>query len=244
MWGRSVAVGQHHLPNGSVEQSIEAGPWPIIVRGVNLPIAKFRMQFQLGTASLQSLAGRGQSVPITLGNPFGKVIRGTMELTAPTLIERGQASIPIQVNPDRQLEKDFPLELRSDVSAGKHEVRFDFQIEADRTERFSTYHELTVGFEDIDFQWQLQKISDTTVLLRVAAINKGTAETTFQCKLFPPPYPYQHFQIDKLLPGSSSREVVLQLPKVDEGAEYWIRCEEVGTRRTLNYRVKLDAEKR
>lgn len=243
LWGRPVTVNQHQLANGSVEQSVAVGPWPIIVRQVDLGIARFRMQFQLGTASLQSLAGRGQSVPITLGNPFGKVIRGTMDLTAPTLIEKGQARIPIQVNPDRPFEKEFPLELRSDVSAGKHEVRFDFEIEADRTERFSTYHELTVGFEDIDFQWQLQKISDTTVLLRVAATNKANAETTFQCKLFPPPYPYQHFQIDKLLPGSSSREVLLQLPKVEAGAEYWIRCEEVGTRRTLNYRVKLDAEK-
>ncbi len=243
LWGRAVPVIQHQLVSGAVEQSVEVGPWPIIVRGVNLEIARFRMQFNLGTASLQSLAGRGQSVPITLGNPFGKVIRGTMALTAPTLIEKGHSMIPIQISPDRQLEKEYPLELRSDVSAGKHEVRFDFQIDADRTEHFSTYHELTVGFDDIDFQWQLQKLSDTAVLLRLAATNKANAETTFQCKLFPPPYPYQHFQLDKLPPGNSSRELLLQLPKVEDGAEYWIRCEEVGTRRTLNYRVKLDSER-
>jgi len=30
------------------------------------------------------------------------------------------------------------------------------------------------------------------------------------------------------------------LPSVDENAEYWIRCEELVTRRTLNYRVKVD----
>ena len=242
LWGRPVTVEQHQLASGAGEQSIQVGPWPIIVRGVDLAIARFRMQFQLGTASLKSLAGRGQSVPVTLGNPFGKVVRGTMELDAPTLVEKGQTALPIQISPDRLLEKEYPLELRSDVSAGKHAVRFDFQLEADHTERFSTYHELTVGFEDIDFQWQLQKISDTVVLLRIVAMNKGNSETTFQCKLFPPPYPYQHFEINKLMPGNTSREVAIQLPKVEDGAEYWIRCEEVGTRRMLNYRVKVEAE--
>ncbi len=242
LWGRPVKVKHIQMASGSIEQSIAVGPWPIIVRGVDLAVARFRMQFQLGTASLQSLAGRGQSVPFTIGNPFGKVVRGTMALAAPSLIETGQGGIAIQITPDRQTEKEYPLELRSDVSAGKHAVRFDFQLEADRTERFSTYHELTVGFEDIDFQWQIQKISDTVIMLRVAAINKGNAETTFQCKLFPPPYPYQHFQLEKLMPGNSSRELFMQLPKFEHGAEFWIRCEEVGTRRMLNYRVKIDAE--
>ncbi len=242
LWGRQVTVEQNRLASGAVEQSIQVGPWPIILRGVDLAVARFRMEFQLGTASLKSLAGRGQSVPVTLRNPFGKAIRGTMELVAPSLVEQGQTTTLIQISPDQPLEKEYPLELRSDVSAGKHAVRFDFQVEADRTERFSTYHEFTVGFEDIDFQWQLQKVSDSVVHVRIAATNKGNAVTTFQCKLFPPPYPYQHFQIANLMPGNSNREVLLQLPKVEDGAEYWIRCEEVGTRRMLNYRVKLDAK--
>ena len=163
-----------------------------------------------------------------------------MDLVAPTLLEKEFTSLSLQVTPDRILEKDFPLELRSDVSAGKHSVRFDFQIEADKTQRFSTYHELTVGFDDIDFQWQLQKVSETSVLLRLTANNRSTLETTFHCKFFPPPYPYQHFQAEKLAPGNSNREFLIQLPAVDDNAEFWIRCEELETRRTLNYRIKLD----
>lgn len=240
LYGRSVSVNPARSPRNGVEQRIAVGPWPIIVRGVDLEVAKFRMQFELGTASLQSLVGRGQAVPIKIGNPFGKVIRGSMDLVAPTLLEKEYASMSLQVTPDRVFEKDFPLELRSDVSAGKHAVRFDFQIEADKTKRFSTYHELAVGFDDIDFQWQLQKVSENTVLLRLTATNRGNLETTFQCKFFPPPYPYQHFQADRLAPGNNNREYLIQLPNVDENAEFWIRCEELETRRTLNYRVKID----
>ena len=240
LWGRSVPVEKAKSPRNGLEQRVAVGPWPIILRGIDLPVARFRMQFELGTASLQSLTGRGQAVPIKVGNPFGKVVRGSMDLVAPTLLEKDVASLSLQVTPDRVLEKDFPLALRSDVSAGKHAVRFDFQIEADKTERFSTYHELTVGFDDIEFQWQLQKISETSVLLRLTANNRGNLETTFQCKFFPPPYPYQHFQAEKLVPGNNNREYLIQLPNVDENAEFWIRCEELETRRTLNYRVKID----
>jgi hypothetical protein len=241
LWGRSVTVASAKSPRNGAEQRVAVGPWPIIIRGLDLPVARFRMQFELGTASLQSLVGRGQSVPIKVGNPFGKVIRGSMDLVAPTLLEKEFASLSLQVTPDRVLEKDFPLELRSDVSAGKHAVRFDFQIEANKTERFSTYHELTVGFDDIEFQWQLQQISETSVLLRLTANNRGNLETTFQCKFFPPPYPYQHFQAERLIPGSNNREYLIQLPSVDVNAEFWIRCEELETRRTLNYRVKIDS---
>ncbi len=240
LWGRSVPVESARSPRNGLEQRVAVGPWPIIVRGIDMPVARFRMQFELGTATLQSLVGRGQSVPIKVGNPFGKVVRGTVDLIAPTLLEKEFASMSLQVTHERVLEKDFPLELRSDVSAGKHAVRFDFQIEADKTERFSTYHELTVGFDDIDFQWQLQKVSDTSVLLRLTANNRGNLETTFQCKFFPPPFPYQHFQADRLMPGNNNREYLIQLPVVDENAEFWIRCEELETRRTLNYRVKID----
>ncbi len=207
LWGRPVEVKQAKSPSGAIEHSIPVGPWPIIVRGIDLPIARFRMQFELGTASLQSLVGRSQSVPIKAGNPFGKVVRGTMDIFAPTLVEQQRGREPFQISPDRMLEKEYPLELRSDVSAGKHAVRFDFQLESDQTERFSTYHELTVGFEDIEFEWQLQRLSDTTLLLRMVANNRGNDSTTFQCKFFPPPYPYQHFQADNLMPGSTDARV-------------------------------------
>jgi hypothetical protein len=239
LWGRPISVQTTRSPRDGLEQQIAVGPWPIIVRGVDLQVARFRMQFELPAANLQSLTGRGQVLPFKVGNPFGKVIRGTIDLVAPTLIENGFARLPLQVNPDRTLEKDFPIDLRSDVSAGKHAVRFDFQFEADKSEHFSTYHEVTVGFEDIDFQWQLQKVSDTVVLLRLTANNRNNLETTFHCKFFPPPYPYQHFQADKLPPGNSNREFLIQLPSLLETSEYWIRCEEIGTRRTLNYRVRL-----
>ena len=240
LWGRSIVVEPARSHRHGIEQRVAVGPWPIIVRGMDLPVARFRMQFELGTASLQSLAGRGQAVPIKVGNPFGKVIRGAVDLVAPTLLENEFASLPLLVTPEHTLEKDFPLELRSDVSAGKHAVRFDFQFEADKTERFSTYHEVTVGFDDIDFQWQLEKVSDTSMLLRLTAINRGDLETAFHCKFFPPPYPYQNLRVDSLAPGENNREFLIELPSVNETAEYWIRCEELETRRILNYRIKLD----
>jgi hypothetical protein len=39
--------------------------------------------------------------------------------------------------------------------------------------------------------------------------------------------------------GTTNREFTVYLPEVADNAEYWIRCEEYGTRRTLNYRIKV-----
>lgn len=239
LWGKQVKVEEAVSPSGQLEQKIHVGPWPIIVRSVDPDIARFRMQFQLGSTSLPSLIGRDQNVPIKVGNPFSESIRGKIDLYAPTLLQNGTASLPIILPPDRLLETNIPIQLRSDASAGKHRVRFDFQIDAKQDYSFSTYHELTLGFDDIDLQWSVQKETATTFLLRLEATNRGPKATTFECKLFPSPYPYKPFVAEDLVPGVTTREFVMRLPEVVDDAEYWIRCEELGSRRTLNYRVKV-----
>ncbi len=40
-------------------------------------------------------------------------------------------------------------------------------------------------------------------------------------------------------PGATQRDLTLPLAGVDPGALLWIRCEEIGTGRVLNYRLPL-----
>ncbi len=242
MWGRAVEVEEITSEQNQREQRVQVGPWPILITGINTSIAKFRMQFELGSSSIPSLVGRDQLIPIKVVNPFVQPIRGRIDLVASTLLQNGVATLPLLLGPDRSLEANLPIQLRSDASAGKHMVRFDFEIQAQQNYRFSTYHELSLGFDDIDLQWFVVKESDKRLTLRMEANNKGQRPITFECKLFPSPYPYQSFIADDLPVGTTNREFPVYLPEVVADAEYWIRCEEIGTRRTLNYRVKV-AEK-
>jgi hypothetical protein len=239
LWGRPVPIEEVTSAHNQREQKIHVGPWPILVRGINSSIAKFRMQFELGNTSLQSLVGRDQLIPLKVANSFAEAIRGRIDLNAPTLLQNGVTSLPISLGPDRTLDTKLPVQIRSDASAGKHIVRFDFQIDAKQQYNFSTYHELSLGFDDIDLQWSVQKESNKRLMLRLEANNRGTRPTTFDCKLFPSPFPYQSFLADELPIGTTNRDFMVFIPEVRDDAEYWIRCEEIGTRRTLNYRVKV-----
>ncbi len=239
MWGRSVPIELNRSIRGHQEQKIGVGPWPIIVRGIDLRVAKFRMQFQLKSSNVLGVVGRGQSLPLELTNTFGQSVQGKLDLVAPTLLQNGIASMPLILSDNQTVENKLPLQVRADASAGKHNVRFEFEVNSDRDYFFSSYRVITLGFEDIEMVWQAEKASEQLLLLRVEIINRGNKETTFNCKFFPPPFPYQHFEIDKLPVGTTSREFTMPLPTIDDNTEYWIRCEELGTRRLLNYRVRV-----
>ncbi len=239
MWGRNIPIESKQSARGQDEQSFEVGPWPILVRGVDLRIAKFRMLFNLKSSNLLSAAGRGQELPLELTNTFGQAVRGKMKLVAPTLLQNGLATMPIVLSNNQSIDAKLPLQVRSDASAGKHDLRFEFELTTDKVYTFSTYRSLTLGFEDIEMIWQADKESEGLLVLRVEITNRGSVETTFNCKFFPPPYAYQHFQIDKIPIGTIHREFIVAIPTIDENAEYWIRCEEVETRRLLNYRVRI-----
>jgi hypothetical protein len=239
LWGRKIEIEEVISANNQREQKLPVGPLPIIVYGINSAVAKFRMQFELGSTSIPSLVGRDQNIAIKVSNPFPVAIRGRIDLTAPTLLQNGVASLPLALGPDRMLDTNLPIQLRSDASAGKHPVRFDFRVEAEQQYNFSTYHELSLGFDDIDLQWSVLKETENRLTLRLEATNRGTKSTTFECKLFPSPFPYQSFQAEDLAMGTTNREFTVYLPEVADNAEYWIRCEEYGTRRKLNYRIKV-----
>jgi hypothetical protein len=62
---------------------------------------------------------------------------------------------------------------------------------------------------------------------------------SFDCRLFPPQKPYRRFQILNAPPGTSQHGLEMPIEGIDPGTELWIRCEEIGTGRVLNYRLPL-----
>lgn len=224
------------VPSG-IEQRVEVTPWPLIVRGVDLNIAKWRLNFKLKTNYLPSMVGRKQSLPLSITNSFGQSIQGKVTMVSPSLLQGGTSSTQLKIPLDRALDLDLPILVRSDASAGKHPIRFDFEINADKPYRFSTYHTLSLGFEDIEMTWQVSQLEENNWLLRLEVENKGPVDTSFDCKLFPSPYPYQQFKIPRVAVGSSTHEFTFKLPPDFINQECWIRCEEPKTGRILNYRA-------
>ncbi len=238
VWGRHVPVEQIQLSNGVREQRFQVDQWPIVVRGIDARVVRWRQQFKVELDNLASTIGELQELPLTVVNTLDEPTAGKLALYAESLLGTNAAGMPLQLPKSGRQTIALPLSLRPDASAGKHSLRFDVDTSTTAGAlRFSVYRNITLGAGDIEFKWDISRKSEATVELRIELTNNTTEPTSFDCKYFPAGQPYQRFQVLDARPGITLREISLNLSAEDERQGAWIRCEEIGTGRILNYRL-------
>lgn len=238
VWGRYIPVEQIQVNGGVIEQRIQVDHWPIIVRGIDAKVVRWRQQFKLEIDNLATMVGDLQELPVTVVNTLEEPTAGKLALQAESLLGIGVAEMPLQLPKSGRQLIALPLSLRPDASAGKHNLRFDVDTSTVAgPQRFSVYRNITLGAGDIEFRWDVGRKSASTVELRIELTNNTTAPTNFDCKYFPAGRPYQRFQVLDARPGITLREITLNISAEDENQGAWIRCEEIGTGRILNYRL-------
>ena len=237
IWGRAVEVLTHRDAGNRLEQEIDVGPWPLVLSGISIPVAEWGQAFQLKTKNLDSSVDHKKTLNLALTNTFGQAIHGKVRAIAPALIQANSPPLTIQLHADGPKDFDMPIVLNSNASAGLHTIRFDFDITADRRYQFSMYRNLTLGLGDVQMDWLVLRQEDGRTILRLELQNHGTQPISFDCKLFPPSRPYQRFQISQANPGRTVREFWVALPTESKFNELWLRCEQIGTSRVLNYRL-------
>ncbi len=238
VWGRTVEVQTHRETSERTEQSLDVGAWTLILSGISIPVAEWGRAFQLKSKNLDSSVDQTKVLQMTLANTFGQAVSGKVRAVAPSLIQPTSPAMQFQLHDDNPRDLEMPIVLTSNASAGNHTVRFDFDINADRRYQFSMYRQITLGLNDVQMDWTLQRQADGRTVLRLELQNHTADAVSFDCKLFPPARPYQRFQISRANPGRTLREFWVALPMDIESKEFWLRCEQVGTNRVLNFRVE------
>lgn len=239
LWGQSLPIEQTQSDIGTPEQKLSVTAWPVLLRGISIPVANWRMRFQLTNKTLPSAIAARTELPIVVTNTLSQSAFGTVTLVSPTLLQAGLASTRLQLSSGQQQNLTLPVPLRADASAGKHTLRFDFQISGERDYTFSVYDSLALGIGDVELQWETVELSKDRAVLRVELNNNTNRPVSFDCKLFPPKQPYRRVQITDAAPGQTFRDMVLPLRDLEGESMLWIRCEELGSGRVLNYRVPL-----
>lgn len=238
VWGREVEVQQRTGDRGYLEQRIEVSRWPIIVRGIDPHVVRWRQKFEIEIPHLSSSVSEGQRLPVTVVNTLGHAAVGTLSLVSESLLGTSVAELPLHVPLDGRRTAVLPLDLRPDASTGKHKLRFDVNVAGDEPYRFSVYRQITLGTGDIEFHWDVSRKTPELVELRVELLNNTEEPRSFDCKYFPVGKPYQRFQVLQAPPGVTLRTINLKLTQAEENEGAWIRCEEIGTGRVLNYRLR------
>ncbi len=238
IWGREVPISTASSPSsGGKEHVLQVSPWPLILRGVNINVVRWRQQFEVPVTHLASAVGVNQLIPMLFANPFGQSVAGELSLYSPSLFANSKSRIRFEIASQGKQQRQLSVAVKNDASAGRHPLTFDFDIKADRHYQFSVYRDIKLGLGDVEFVWDAVPIEGGLVELRLELINHTDSEVHFDCKIFPAGQAYDRVQIMNAAPGTTQRQFMVKAPTIENGG-IWIRCEQIGTGRILNYRVK------
>jgi hypothetical protein len=235
LWGR--ATTPDHVAGAQV---IRADRLPSIVTGLSAPVARWRMSLRLAEQRLPSVFGRVHGNRLTFQNDFPRGASGRATLVMPEVWEVEPRQFDFRLAEGETLDRPFDVLLPYNASSGRHPVRIDFEIQADRPYRFSAYRQVDVGLGDVYLQ-VLTRLSDAGQLeVEQRTINEGAEPVSFRCQLYVPGRRRQRADVVNLAPG---RDV--KIYRLDDGAELigkalWLRAEEVGGPRVLNYRFTAE----
>jgi hypothetical protein len=235
LWGRSVRPDrQEH------RQVIRAGRLPSFVTGIHEPIARCRQDFALAEKRIPSISNRPHQNAFRLKNHFGRAVVGRAELVLPEAWKVSPREANFWLADGEQLEQGFQITLPHHASSGRHLIRTDFELQAERSYRFSVYRPLEVGLGDvyIEIVTRLNERGELEVAQRM--VNRGDGPVSFRCQLLAPHRRRETTQVIGLAPGRDEKLYRLAEGQQLIGQTLWLRADEVGGPRVLNYRFPAE----
>jgi len=168
IWGNTVKP-----ENREHRQVIRVDQLPTFIGPIDLPVAMWRMNLQLATRRIPSIAGREHDNSLTLKNYFGSGTNGQAELILPEdwTVNPGQFSF--RLADDEQMLQPFEITIPYGTDSGQHSVRIDFQLGVAGKHKFSVYRRMNVGMGEvtIEIDTRLNKQGELEVWQRF--INKA-----------------------------------------------------------------------
>jgi hypothetical protein len=237
VWGRSVQVESQETERG-LEQSFMIGRWPIILSGVDINVAKWRMGIKLLERKVDPLVGQVQELKIQFANPLPITATGTVRIVAPTIFVESTTAA-FEVAPNETGTILVPVQVLPDADTSETEIALEFDMAGDHPIRFSMQEWLQVGTDDFEFEISMQMDDQDQLWVTVEAINYRAEPTSFDCMLLIPNRPRERTQIANLT-DRSSRVFVIRKGSELLNETLWLRCEQIGTRRVENKRIQVD----
>ena len=237
VWGRPVAVDVVENSNGT-EQRISIGSWPIIIEGIDIRVARWRMGISLEESRIDPLVGQTQTMKVLFANPFPKQVVGQAKIIAPSfLAEDSLINFEIEENFNGVL--NFPIQVKADANTMAASIKLEFAIQGERPVVFVVDQDVQVGTKDFEFAIRYEIDSDDQLKLFIEASNNLPEPASFDCVLQIPGRPRERFQIAGLR-DKITKTIVLDKASDLTQKALWLRCDQVSTSRILNYRVEIN----
>jgi hypothetical protein len=197
------------------------------------------MGLSLDQQRLDSVVGLSQDVNVRFKNPFPFPVLGRIDLVAPEIFAEGTESAPFEVGPKTSEVIPVRVLLRPDTSAQDSLVQVVVQTFGSPPRKFAVTKSLPIGNDDVSIDTRYRISESDELLFEVEASNKTGQPVSFDCLLLIPDRTRERIQLNRVVETATR---MVSIPKGSEliGETLWLRCEQIGSRRVLNYRIRIE----
>lgn len=236
IWGRRMTNSTASDPQLT---TVRVGPDPVIVRGCSAAILRWKLSTRFDAANFASLTGAQQQT-ILGKNTFRQGVSGKVTLRVPPGWGVQPRSWQLRAAADEELRFPMRITVPNNASQGEVPVTIEFQIAADRTYTFRVHRVFRVVMGDVAISVVDRKLNDGRLEILQVITNNTQPEQilNFRTTLLAPGVRRQRRSVTKLRRGKDRKLYYLLDAEAVRGKELWIRAEQVGGKRVLNYRWK------
>jgi hypothetical protein len=239
VWGRRRPIPTRSAADHPVQQ-FAVDRWPQFIVGVDPQVVRWQLAIDVEPTRLDSLLGKPQELMVTFGNHGSQTVAGRVAFHLPDSWQSGNLYRDLLLEAGHTRRESLPVMLRSDTQAGTNKLRIDLQLEGERSYRFSVWRDVEVGPRNVEMQIDLSFDRVGQLVVRQEIISNSLEPQLFDCLLFAPGRQRQRVEI-LVPPGSRvNRSYVWPNGADMVGREIWLRAEQLGTARVLNYRQVVE----
>ncbi len=235
VWGRRVPPADEEHP-----ETIQVGPLPTFITGLSRPLVLWSTHLKFASDRMPSVCGVPFDNSLTIKNFFQQGVSGRVRIVGPPDWKIEPQLINLSLAAGEEAVLPFRVTLPFRAVSGERPLRVEFDIGADRHHQFTVYRDLKVGTDQLKLEasGRLNEQGDLEVTQRIT--NDTPEPISFKCSLDAPGRRRMMSQVIELRNDSDTKIYRLRDGKDLVGDELWLRADEIGGQRTLNYHFKVE----
>jgi hypothetical protein len=187
---------------------VALGELPVLIEGINLPLARFRAGITVEPAHLPS-QHRAHERALVVRNPWPVGIAGTLRLTAPDELELSPRRVPFSVEAGAEARVPLTFVFDRGIVAGPRTIEIEAEVTADRSYHVRTAVTVDVGWREIELtpSWVLARnvrSGEQELIVTQRITNRGDRPINLQAFLAGPGLGQNRRAIGTLHPGATA----------------------------------------
>ncbi|MGW8257972.1 MAG: hypothetical protein ACWGMZ_10840, partial [Thermoguttaceae bacterium] len=216
-------------------QLLQVDTLPTIVSGFSKDIASWIVTLALDKPRMASLYDQPQNNELQLKNPFSCKVTGSARINVPDQWLVEPKEVNFKLDGGEQWRQAFSLTFPYTVETGRHEIRIDFDIQADKHYKFSVLKHIEIDLSNAHVEIKTRLNKNNELEVRQCFVNESDRPVNFTCELYVPQRIVEKTLISNLNRGKDMQ--TYRLEKGDEliGQTLWLRAVDSSRPAVLNY---------